>query len=118
MSAKVSFSYKNDTIDGFHVTVHGIPMHMRIEAINNNVAKIYATDVQGNQQPMPPSISLSDAAGTNVAPYKNEFLVTWIDSYILKVSGVEAIWMTNQKQQAFKTAPGITHFQISEESML
>ncbi|PNH01294.1 hypothetical protein TSOC_012834 [Tetrabaena socialis] len=104
--------FPTKTIDGFHVTVNGIPMHLRIEAINNSVAKIYATDVLGNQQPMPPSISLSDAAGANVAPYKNEFLVTWIDSYILKVSGVEAIWMTNQKQQAFKTAPGITHFKV------
>ncbi|PNH12534.1 hypothetical protein TSOC_000507 [Tetrabaena socialis] len=112
MSANVTFSYENDTIVGFHVTVNGIPMHMRIEAINNNVAKIYATDVQGNPQPMPPSISLSDAAGANVVPYNDEFLVTWIDSYILKVSGVDAIWMTNQKQQAFKTAPGITHFEV------
>jgi hypothetical protein len=112
MSAKGSFSYKNETINGFHITVNGIPMHLRVEAINNNVAKLYVTDVQGNQQHMPPTVSLSDAGGANVAPYNNEFLITWTDSYVLRVSGVEVIWMTNQKQHAFKTAPGITHFTV------
>ena len=112
MSVKGSFSYTNDTVNGFRITVNGIPMHMRVEAINNDVAKVYVTDVQGNQQPMPPSVSLSDAVGANVAPYNNAFLITWINSYVLRVSGVESIWMTNQKQQAFKTAPGITHFTV------
>ena len=63
-----------------------------------------ATAVSGS------AINLRDAVGANVASYNNEFLITWIDSYVLSVNGVESIWMTNQKQQAFKTAPGITHF--------
>ena len=112
MSAKGSFSYKNDTINGFDVNINGIPMHVRVEAINNNVARIYVTDVHGNQQPIPPTVILRDATGVNVAPFNNDFLITWIDSYVLTVNGVECIWMANQKQQAFKTAPGITHFTL------
>ncbi|MEW5314904.1 MAG: hypothetical protein WDW38_006365 [Sanguina aurantia] len=86
MSAKGCFSYKNDTI--------------------------YMTDVDGNPVSVPDAVTLRDSAGANVAAYNNEFLITWVDSYILSVAGVDNVWMTNQKQQAFKTAAGITHFTI------
>ena len=109
MSAKGSFSYKNTTINGFNI---GNGLQIRVEAVNNNVASMIVTDVNGNPQPIPPHITLVDAANINVPPWNNAFLVTWIDSYVLRVNGNDTIWMTNKKQQAFATAAGITHFTI------
>ena len=109
MSAKGSFSYNNTTINGFNI---GNGLQIRIEAVNLNVASIIVTDAIGNPQPIPPNITLVDAANLNVPPWNNAFLVTWIDSYILRVDGNDSIWMTNQKQQAFSAAVGITHFTI------
>ena len=109
MSAKGSFSYKNTTINGFNI---GNGLQIRVEAVNNNVASMTVTDMHGNQQPIPANITLTDGAGVNVPAWNNAFLVTWIDSYVLRVNGNETLWMTNQKQQAFATAAGVTHFTI------
>lgn len=112
MSAKGSFSYKNTTINGFNVNVNGTPMQIRVEAVNNNVARIYMTNADGNEQPLPNCIVLRDSMNVAVPPFNHSFFITWIDSYALSVAGVEVIWMTSQKQQAFRTAESVTHFTV------
>ena len=44
--------------------------------------------------------------------HNNELLIVWIDSYVLAVDGTDMLWVTTQKQQAFSTAAGITHFTV------
>lgn len=113
MSAKGSLSYTDTTIDGFNVDVNGTPMHIRVEPVNNNVARVYVTDVNGNEiHPMPGSIVLRDAMNAVVPPFQHSFFITWVDSYVLSVAGVETIWMTRQNQQAFRTANNVTHFTL------
>ncbi len=107
MSAKGAFSYNTTMMNGFNI---GNGLQIRVKAVNNNVASIIVTDVNGNQQPIPSHITVVDAANAVVPPWNNAFLVTWIDSYVLRVNGNDTIWMTNQKQQSFATAVGITHF--------
>jgi len=107
-----SFSYKNERINGFNVTINGQAMQIRVERVNNNIASISVTDVNGNPQPVPPAMTLVDGTNTTVPPRNNEFLITWIDSYTLKVAGVDTLWLHNQKQQSFRGVAGVTHFVI------
>ena len=104
-----SFSYKNTTINGLNI---GNGMQIRVEAINNNVVSMIVTDVNGNPQPIPANITLTDAAGAIVPPWNNVFLLTWIDSYTLCANNEKKKWMTNQKQQAFRTATSVEHVTI------
>lgn len=109
MASKGSFSYTDTTITGFNI---GNGLQIRVEAINKHVASMTVTDINGNLQPIPPGITLVDAANKVVPPWNNVFLITWIDSYALRVNGEEKIWMTNSKLQSFRTATDVTHFTI------
>eukprot|EP00798_Chlamydomonas_sp_ICE-L_P031897 gene31897-biopygen5696 len=84
MTAKGCFSYKNATVNGFNITNQ---LQVRVEAIDNNVAKIYTTDENGNPMPMPVNVSLR--------------------------TGVDIMWLHNQKKQAFSASNGITAFSLS-----
>jgi hypothetical protein len=107
-----SFSYKNNTINCFIITINGTLMHVRVKTTNVNVASIYVTDLQGTKVSMPTTVSLHDAFGINIVPHNDEFPITWANSYVLSLNGVESIWLTNQRQQALQAAPGITHFTV------
>eukprot|EP00798_Chlamydomonas_sp_ICE-L_P008386 gene8386-biopygen12417 len=72
MTAKGCFSYKNATVNGFNITNQ---LQVRVEAIDNNVAKIYTTDENGNPLPMPVNVSLRTGEDVNVPVYNNEFLI-------------------------------------------
>eukprot|EP00798_Chlamydomonas_sp_ICE-L_P024910 gene24910-biopygen19332 len=101
---------KNATVNGFNITNQ---LQVRVEAIDNNVAKIYTTDENGNPLPMPVNVSLRTGEDVNVPVYNNEFLIVWIGSYVLAVGGVDIMWLHNQKQQAFSASNGITAFSLS-----
>eukprot|EP00798_Chlamydomonas_sp_ICE-L_P013279 gene13279-biopygen22391 len=109
MTAKGCFSYKNATVNGFNITNQ---LQVRVEAIDNNVVKIYTTDENGNPLPMPVNDSLRTGEDVNVPVYNNEFLIVWIESYVLAVGGVDILWLHNQKQQAFSASNGITAFSL------
>eukprot|EP00798_Chlamydomonas_sp_ICE-L_P000159 gene159-biopygen18 len=88
MTAKGCFSYKNATVNGFNITNQ---LQVRVEAIDNNVAKIYTTDENGNPLPMPVNVSLRTGEDVNV----------------------DIMWLHNQKKQAFSDSNGITAFSLS-----
>ena len=106
MAAKGSFSYNNTTINCFNI---GNGLQIRVEAINDDVASMVVTDIQGNQQPIPPTVTLLNSANNVVLPWNNAFLLTWFGSYTMRANGEEKIWMINQKQQAFRTTNDVTH---------
>lgn len=113
MGAKGSFSYEpsNTNINGF--TMPGGDQ-VRVEAVNHNVARLYITDALGNQQPVLAGgpYQLHTDTGVNVPPFNNDFLIVWVDSYVLSVNGDKKLWMTNQKQQAFSTTNDVNHFMV------
>ncbi len=80
--------------------------------VNINIAKIYTTDEHGNKVPVPVNMALRTGAGVIIQPYQGEFLITWIDSYVLAVDGGDILWLQNQKQQAFAAGGGVTAFTI------
>lgn len=89
-------------------------LQVHVEAINHNVARIYITDANGNHVSVPDEVTLRDSTDAFVPVYNDEFLITWIDSYVLGVTGVDNVWMTKHKQQALKTAAvGVTYISPS-----
>lgn len=104
------FSFSTQTINCFSATVLDTPVHIRIETITKNLARIYLTDVQGSQILIPKCVGLRDLHNDDVPTYHNEFFITWFDSYVLSNDGVDIIWLTNQKNHAFATADGLSHF--------
>jgi hypothetical protein len=108
MSAKGNFPYLSDTMMA-STSATGCKSVWRPST--PTLPAVTVTDMNGNQQPIPAHITLADSAGT-VAPWNNAFLITWIENYTLSVDGAEVIWMTRKKQQAFKTAVGVTHFTV------
>lgn len=114
MSAKGFFSHKgDDTVTCFSVTVNGALVHLRLAPVDVAVARIYATDEQGNPQPMHPAITLREVeSGAVFGPRREEFLITWMDSFVLSVNGVDSIWLTTPKQFDITTADGSTPFSI------
>ena len=107
----------DDTVTCFSVTVNGALVHLRLAPVDVAVARIYATDEQGNPQPMHPAINLCEVeSGAVFGPRREEFLTTWTDSFVLIVSGVDsmemAIWLTTPKQFDITTADGSTAFSV------
>lgn len=99
LSKKGSFSYKQDNVNYLVLDENTT---IKIERINNNVARVYLVDAQQVQQPIPPHVTMTDSAGGVVAPFLNNFLITWVDSYTLAVNGQPHMVLNNQKQQSIR----------------
>ena len=97
LSKKVSLSYKHDNVS-YLVLVNDLTI--KIKRINNDVARVYFVDGQQVQQPIPANVVMTDAAGIAVAPFKDNYLITWFDSYTLLLDGQPYMVIDNPKQQA------------------
>ncbi|KAF0368606.1 hypothetical protein F8M41_013468 [Gigaspora margarita] len=74
-----------------------------IERINSNIARLYFVNNQNVQIPIPANIVLRDVTSNeDEAPYRNEYLISWVSNYILFRNGVAVFALENQKQQAIK----------------
>ena len=98
-SEKGSFSYQQDNVT--YLDLDG-NLTIRIERINNDVARVFLVDAQQVQQPVPASVVMMDAAGVAVPPFLDNFLITWANSYTLSMNGQPHMILTSQKQQAIK----------------
>ena len=83
MRWKGSFSYNDDNINLIRNVDSGLDL--RIERINQNVARVYLVDQNGNAQAMPAHITMQDGLGAGVAPHNNEFLIIWGDRFSVLV---------------------------------
>ena len=97
LSKKVSLSYKHDNVS-YLARDNGLTI--KIKRINNDVARLYFVDGQQVQQPIPANVIMLDAAGIAVAPFKDNYLITWFDSYTLSLHGQPYMVIDNPKQQA------------------
>ncbi|BDA47680.1 hypothetical protein COCOBI_10-5310 [Coccomyxa sp. Obi] len=97
LALKGSFSYTQNNVN-FMDLDNGLTI--RIECIDEEIARVYLVDAHGVQQPIPANITMINAAG-HVLPIVNDmFLITWINSYTLSVNGQPRMVLNNQKQQA------------------
>ena len=99
LSQKGSFSYKQDNVNFLAFDGN---LTINIAQVNNNVARVYFVDAQQVQQPVPANVVMTDATGGVVAPFLENFLITWLDSYTLSSNGQPHMTLSNQKQQAIK----------------
>ena len=99
---KGSFSYKQDNANYLELDDHLI---IRMERIDDIVARVYLVDAHNVQQPIPANVTMARAAGDAVPHFLNNFLISWVDSYTLYVNGQTHMVLNNQKQQAISGPP-------------
>ena len=103
LSRKGVFSYKHDDANYLALDDH---LSIRIERITNDVARVYLVDPQSVQQPVPANVTMASATGGAFPPYRNNFFVTWFNSYTLYADGQAHMVLNNQKQQEIRGPPG------------
>ncbi|CAG8583274.1 26264_t:CDS:2, partial [Racocetra persica] len=102
-----SFSYKNDTIN---VIVIDNNILVKIQRVDQNVARIYFTNGQRNSIRILAGITLRDLTNnTNVprivAAGAESYMITWVTNYELWYNGGEVLNLDNQKQQSMRVPP-------------
>lgn len=102
-TAKGRFSYLQDSVNFVRITSN---LDLRIQRLDNNVAKVYLVDAQSVQQNIPAWIQMSSLAGAPVARLEQSWFITWANSYMVTVKGQPFLTITNQRQQALAAAPG------------
>ena len=97
LTEKGSFSYLQDNIR--YLQIDGA-LSIRIERITDDVARVYIANAENVQQPVPQHITMANSTGAPVRPYRENFLITWFDSYVLSVNEQPHMILDNQKQQS------------------
>lgn len=107
MRYKGTFSYSNDDVSLVRNVDNGLDL--RIERINQNVARVCSVDHNGNLQPMPAHITMQDGFGASVVPHNNEFLIVWGDSSSVSVHNQVVVKIDVHKQQAIMARDCLVH---------
>lgn len=97
-----SYSYKATNERRFAYSPLGQQrLFFKIAPVNANIAAIqFFVDVSFvTQQPAPAQVTLRDSAGL-VQPFRGEFLIIWLESYVLSFNGADFLTITNQKQSS------------------
>ncbi|CAG8451297.1 6799_t:CDS:1 [Paraglomus brasilianum] len=115
MKYRSSFSYKNDNVN---VVRFGRDINMRMERVNNDVARIYFVDDRGTNIQIPNGFVLRDnIANVNVRPLLNNgfgnYFTSWISNYSLLRNGIEMFALSNQKQQSVEGLDGFRYYTIN-----
>ena len=80
--------------------LEGTQLTIRFERINNNVARVYFVDQFQAQQAVPANITMQDGSGAVVAPFLNNFLVSWGVSFTLLLNNHPYMYLNQEKQQS------------------
>jgi len=91
-----SFSYSQGNVNYLNITDEQV---IRIERVDENIARVFLVDAHGVQGPIPPHITMTNSAGNPTPALFNNFFITWVDSYTLAVNGQPHMVLNNQKQQ-------------------
>ena len=75
-------------------------LSIRIECINNNVARVFLVNTASVLQPIPQPIRMTEAGGDVVIPNHNEFLISWVGTYTLYLNGQPYMILNNQREQS------------------
>ena len=98
---KGSFSYKNNNINVVEITNNSF---LRIERLNQNVARIYFVDQNENQIIIPNNTICKDIiANENINQFQNNFIISWVSNYEITINDMIILILENQKQQSIKT---------------
>ena len=103
LTKKGSFCYRHDRVNYLAFDNN---LTIRMERINDDVCRVYFADSQQVQQPVPANVVLTNAAGNVVAPFLDNFLVTWVNTYTLTANGQPHLILDNLKQQSISGPAG------------
>ena len=100
-----SFSYENNHTYNVEINAN---LHLTVEKVNLDIARIYFADSQNNQVAIPNGYTLTNITHNNaLVPITNlgglqQWLITWFSSYSLRLNGSEFLGLDNQKQQSVR----------------
>lgn len=73
---------------------------IRIARINASVARIFFTDKDGSQIPIPKGYELvNQLEEERITPHNNEFLIAWFDSYNLRFEETHVFSIIQKRRQ-------------------
>lgn len=104
LSLRGSFSYKNDNIN---IVIIDVNILLRIERIDQNVARIYFVNSHDNAIRIPAGVILRDVINNTNVPRvtlngAESYVITWASNYTLLYNGDEILNLENQKQQSMR----------------
>lgn len=97
LTNKGSFSYLKDNVNYLQIDD---TLSIRIERICVNIARVYLANADNVQQPVPAHITMAHRNGAPVPPFRENFLISWFDSYVLSIEGQPYMMLNNQKEQS------------------
>ncbi|KAH9261737.1 hypothetical protein BASA81_000393 [Batrachochytrium salamandrivorans] len=94
-----------DALEGrqlFRHQVNGVTNYLLLTKLNQALARLTGSDVNGNEQPLPPGYTIVVTFGFPMPPnpMNGMFVIMWSDSYVVSFGGVHVLSLTNQRQQA------------------
>ena len=106
MSAKGSFSFRNDKVLESAI---GDGVYIRLERVGLAVARIYFVNEGAAEVPIPDGFSVTDHTNGNIAVLplagREEFFLGWADNYSLALHGTMVLKLINQRQWALQGPP-------------
>ena len=103
-----SISFIND-----HSYCYEFPaFHLRVEKLSQHVARVWFTNQQGNQIPVPPNTFLLDEDGSAHNDFAGSFFVTWIGRHSITHNGVVIFNTNNQKQVSVYSS--CVHYEVRD----
>ncbi|CAG8827234.1 9794_t:CDS:1, partial [Racocetra persica] len=98
----VCFSYKKDDINVICIDDN---LRVKIERLSADIARVYFTDIQDIQVPIPATITFWDLSNNQaLISFNNNFIITWISNYAMYQGGIELFRLERPKQQTIETA--------------
>ncbi len=99
MSAKGSFSFRNDRILQTQV---GDGVNLRMERLGPAVARVFFVNEGFVEVKVPDGFSITDHSNGDIDVIKphgrEEYFIGWADNYSMKLNGVVVIKLINQRQ--------------------
>lgn len=113
MNNDLTFTYDSSSrLPKAHIFDIGHGQQLRMEAVQDDIARICMTDISGKAMVMPNSVTCRTEDGTPVPCHDNEFYITWLDSYVIMVNGADMILIAQARQQSIQLAPGVSHIAV------
>lgn len=84
-------------------------IYFKVMPVNANIAAIqfHADQTFANVVAPPPQFALRDSTGQPVPAFQNNFLIVWLESYVLSWNAFDVLIISNQKQQSMAANGGL-----------
>lgn len=98
-----SVTYKRQTEPEKHrfvFTSNGVTHRLKINRQTDDLAVLQYVDANAAIQPFPPGFTVSDANNNPALYLGNNFVLVWLNSYLVRFNGTAILDLRNQKHQS------------------